>query len=260
MNAQQKVSPQHLPDKRPVTRGSTSQAASQAARSAAKAGISQAAPQGSGKQPAKTVYYSRATYQDVLDAPPNRVAEIVGGRLHTLPRPAPLHAQAGVSLGTTINGSFGPNTDEPGGWIIQYEPELHFNVPLRALTNDAGNGNDPATDNATQLEVLVPDWAGWRRERLPILPLTAYFTIAPDWVCEILSPSTRHLDLGAKRAAYAREGVPYLWLVDPEARSLEAFELQEGTWVSLACLTEDAMVSLPPFEAIRFPLSELWWR
>ena len=177
----------------------------------------------------------RATYQDVLDAPPHRVAEIVDGTLHTHPRPAAPHARASSSLGVKIGGPFDYDTDGPGGWWIIDEPELHF-------------GED----------ILVPDLAGWRRERMPEYPDTAYFTLAPDWVCEVLSPSTRRLDLHGKRPVYAREGVGHLWLVDPTDRTLEAFELRDGHWVLIESAKDDEPVSIPPFDAITFSLGDLW--
>ena len=105
---------------------------------------------------------------------------------------------------------------------------------------------------------MVPDIAGWRRERMPVYPDTAYTTLAPDWVCEVLSPSTRKLDLGGKSAVYARAGVGYIWFVDPIARSLEAKVLRGGKWVAIATLHDDATVSLPPFESISFSLGDLW--
>ena len=105
---------------------------------------------------------------------------------------------------------------------------------------------------------MVPDIAGWRRERMPVYPDTAYFTLAPDWVCEVLSPSTRKFDLGGKSAVYARAGVGHIWFVDPIARSLEARELRSTKWVKIATLHDDAIVSLPPFEAISFCLGDLW--
>ena len=178
---------------------------------------------------------TRATYQDVLDAPSHEVAEIVDGKLYTHPRPAVPHAVAASGLSHLIGSSFHSGSRDPGGWWIIIEPELHF-------------GDD----------VLVPDIGGWRRERLPVPPTGAYFTLAPDWVCEVLSPATRKLDLTLKRAAYAREGVAYHWFVDPEARSLAAFELQDGQWELIDTLYNDATVSLPPFEAISFSLAELW--
>lgn len=178
---------------------------------------------------------TRATYQDVLDAPPHMVAEIVDGTLYTQPRPSPRHSLASSELGICIGSPFHKGRGGPGGWWILDEPEVHL-------------GED----------ILVPDIAGWRRERMPELPTTAYFTLVPDWVCEVLSPSTRALDLGGKRSVYAREGVAYLWLVDPDARSLEAFELRGTVWVLMDTLFDDAPVSLPPFEAISFNLGDLW--
>ena len=177
----------------------------------------------------------RATYQDVLDAPPHQVAEIVDGALYTHPRPASRHARAGSSLGMKIGTPFDDGIGGPGGWWILDEPELHF-------------GDD----------IFVPDLAGWRRERMPEYPDAAYFTLTPDWVCEILSPSTRQLDLGRKRDIYAREGVAYLWIVDPDLCALEAFALQAGRWVSVGSLSGNASVSLPPFDAVSFPLGVLW--
>ena len=176
-----------------------------------------------------------ATYQDVLDAPPNIVAEVVYGALYTHPRPAMPHARAGFGLSFLLGGPFDYGRGGPGGWWIVYEPELHL-------------GED----------IVVPDLAGWRRTRMPEFPDTAYCTLAPDWACEVLSPSTRALDKGAKQSIYARENVRNLWFVDPDARSLEAFELLRGRWVPLAKLKGGATVSLPPFDAIQFNLSDLW--
>ena len=177
----------------------------------------------------------RATYQDVLDAPPHRVAEVIAGTLHTHPRPAMRHARASSGIGAKIAPPFDFGDDGPGGWWIIDEPELHL-------------GED----------IVVPDLAGWRRETMPEYPDAAYCTIAPDWVCEVLSPSTRRLDLNEKRALYSREGVCHLWFVDPDARTLEAFALREEQWVLIDTLVDDAPVSLPPFDAITFPLDALW--
>ncbi len=146
-----------------------------------------------------------ATYQDVLDAPPNVVAEIIGGRLVTHPRPAFRHGLAGSAIGGKLVPPFHFGDGGPGGWWIIVEPEIHL-------------GND----------IVVPDLAGWRRESLPEFPETAWIDVAPDWVCEIISPSTARYDRGEKREIYAREGVKHLWHVDPIDRLLEAFELQNG--------------------------------
>ena len=183
--------------------------------------------------------YRKATYQDILDAPPNMVAEIVDGRLHTQPRPIMPHAFTGSALAVMVGGPFSKGRGGPGGWWVVYEPELHF-------------GTFPNQD------IVVPDWAGWRRERMPEYPDTAYCTLAPDWVCEILSPSNRDLDTGRKSDIYAREGIPYFWLIDPRLRTLQALELQNGQWQTIATLTGDAQVAVPPFAAAPFPLNELW--
>jgi len=176
-----------------------------------------------------------ATYQDVLDAPPNMVAQLIGGTLHLHPRPAFRHARATSTLGVRIGGPFDSGPDGPGGWWILDEPELHL-------------GED----------VLVPDLAGWRRARMPDLPDAAHSELAPDWVCEVLSPGTRAIDLTDKRRIYAGVGVPHLWLVDPTARTLEAFDLRDGAWTLIAALKEAEDVRVPPFDAIAFPLSVLW--
>ena len=176
-----------------------------------------------------------ATYQDVLDAPPHRVAEIIDGTLHMNPRPAPRHALASSGIGAKVSPPYHYGDGGSGGWWIIFEPELHL-------------GED----------ILVPDLAGWRRERMPDYPETAYFTLPPDWVCEVLSPSARAMDQGKKRDIYAREGVAYLWFVDPDARTLEAFELRDSQWVLLKTLTDNDPVSLPPFDAISFSLGDLW--
>ncbi len=192
-------------------------------------------PAGAAVQQDESPAPRRAAYQDVLDAPPHRVAEIVDGILHTHPRPAIPHARASSSLGVKIGGPFDNDPGGPGGWWIVFEPELHFDE-----------------------DILVPDLAGWRRERMPKLPDAAYITLAPDWVCEVLSPSTRKLDLCGKRPVYAREGVAHLWLVDPTDRTLEAFELREGQWTLIATVADADPVGIPPFDAVTFSLADLW--
>ena len=177
----------------------------------------------------------RATYQDVLGAPANRVAEIIDGTLYTHPRPAAPHARASSSLGVKIGGPFDYDAGGPGGWWIIDEPELHLGE-----------------------EIVVPDLAGWRRERMPDYPDTAYFTLAPDWVCEVLAASARKVDLHEKRPIYAREGVPWLWLVDPIDRTLETFELLDGQWLLIASAKDDEPVSIRPFDAVTFKLGDLW--
>jgi Uma2 family endonuclease len=177
----------------------------------------------------------RATYQDVLDAPEHMVAELIRGALHLHPRPASPHARASSMLGVEVGGPFDRGRGGPGGWWIIDEPELHL-------------GED----------VLVPDLAGWRRERMPAYPDVPHFTIAPDWVCEVLSPSTRRVDLIEKREIYGVSGVGHLWFVDPIDRTLEVFARRDGGWILVTAIRDDAEVRAVPFEVVGFPLSALW--
>jgi Uma2 family endonuclease len=184
----------------------------------------------------------RATYADLEAVPPHKVAEIIDGMLHVQPRPAPRHTWASSLLGGELVGPFHRGRGGPGGWIILDEPELHFG---------------PAED----LDVLVPDLAGWRVERMPELPETAYFTLAPDWICEVLSPSTAATDRVEKMPIYAREGVRHAWLLDPLLETLEIFALNtENLWVLRGTHRGAAVVRAEPFDAIELDLSVLWQR
>ena len=176
-----------------------------------------------------------ATYDDLARLPDNLVAEIVNGELHASPRPAPPHARAGSIVGGLIVPPFDQGRGGPGGWWILYEPELHL-------------GGD----------VLVPDWAGWRRSRMPHLPATAYFPLAPDWVCEIVSPSTSSLDRVQKLSIYARERVAHAWLIDPLARTLEVLRLENARWTILATHEGRDVVRAEPFTEIELELPALW--
>ena len=179
---------------------------------------------------------SPATYDDVLALPENMVGEILGGGLYSHPRPAPRHARAYSALGFAVGGPFDGGINGPGGWWIIDEPELHLGP-----------------------DVIVPDIAGWRRERMPAFPDTAWFEQSPDWACEIPSPSTANTDRAVKMPIYAREKVAHLWLVDPDARTLENYHLQEDCqWLLLATLKDDDPVTQPPFDTITFDLNTLW--
>ena len=177
-----------------------------------------------------------ATYEDLCRVPDHLIAQIVQGQLITLPRPAPKHARASSSLGEELVGPFDKGRGGgPGGWWILDEPELHL-------------GED----------ILVPDIAGWRRERMPTLPESPYFELPPDWVCEVLSPSTARLDRVDKLPVYAHNGVPHAWLVDPDARTLEVLALHEGHWLVLKAYKDDEAICAEPFDAITFSLAALW--
>ena len=143
---------------------------------------------------------------------------------------------------------------EARGGRIHFEPELHLGDEIHSSrSSTSATRSSPARGRPD-----LPDLAGWRLERMPKLPDTPYFTLAPDWACEVLSPSTRRVDLQEKRPAYAREGVAHLWLVDPIDRTLEAFELRDGEWVLIATAKDDEPVSVRPFDAITFSLGDLW--
>lgn len=176
-----------------------------------------------------------ATYEDLLSVPDILVAEIIYGVLHTHPRPAPRHARASSSLGFEVGSPYDKGSGGPGGWWILDEPECHL-------------GDD----------IFVPDIAGWRKENMPKLPETAWFELAPEWVCEVLSPSTARLDRAEKMPLYAHYGVKYIWLVDPDLKTLEAYKNVNGQWVLLTTLDNDKDVSVEPFDAISFSLSALW--
>lgn len=178
---------------------------------------------------------SRATYADLGAVPPHMVAEIVNGVLETHPRPSPRHAGASSQLGYELIGPFDRGRGGPGGWIFLVEPELHLGA-----------------------DVVVPDLAGWRRERMSAEPEGAFIELAPDWVCEISSPSTAKLDRGPKRRIYARAGVGHLWLLDPQTKLLEAFARVADQWLLLATIGEGEEVRAAPFDAIGFPLDALF--
>lgn len=179
----------------------------------------------------------RATYADLAALPENVIGEIVDGELIASPRPALRHARASSRLGGVLGPPFDVGDGGPGGWIILDEPELH-------LSGDA----------------LVPDLAGWRRERVPEMPDVDAFTLAPDWVCEVLSPSTGVLDRARKLPIYARERVGHVWLVDPRLQTLEVFRREGSDWLLLGTFAGERRVRAEPFDAIDLDLSLLWAR
>ena len=174
-----------------------------------------------------------------MQVPDHLVAEIIDGELVTTPRPASPHALAASAIGARLFDRFnGPpgGADAPGGWWILDEPELHLSA-----------------------DVLVPDLAGWRRERMPVLEDRPAFVVAPDWVCEVISPSTGRIDRSRKMGIYAREGVRHLWFVDPAPCTLEVYRLEEGRWVVASTHGGAEVVRAEPFEAVDVDLAR-WWR
>jgi Uma2 family endonuclease len=177
----------------------------------------------------------RATYADLEALPENMIGQIIDGELIAMSMPAIPHAIASSVLSGLLVTAFQIGRPETGSWWILKRLELHF-------------GED----------VLVPDIAGWQRERMPQLRRAPFFTLAPDWVCEVLSPSTTTLNRKRKREIYAREGVEYVWLVDPDTRTLEVFRRREGQWVALGTHSGEARIRAEPFEALELDLGLLW--
>ncbi|MFO1431371.1 MAG: Uma2 family endonuclease [Candidatus Competibacteraceae bacterium] len=176
-------------------------------------------------------------YERLLALPENLVGEIIGGKLYTQARPSGRHGVAEGMIGAELLPPFQLGRNGPGGWWIVPEPELHF---------------------IRDTEVVVPDLAGWRRERMPTIPEGHRFEVVPDWVCEILSPGTVKKDRALKLPLYARYGVAYVWLMDPLECTLEAYELRDGAWLLLTTLKDDDPVSVAPFAAVTFSLGDLW--
>lgn len=176
-----------------------------------------------------------ATYQDVLDAPEYQVAEIIAGQLRLSPRPGVPATEVASALFGELRPPFGRGRGGPGGWVIVFEPECHI-----------------ADD------VLVPDLAGWRRERLPSLPDSAAFTVTPDWVCEVLSKSTERIDRTEKMERYRATGVKHLWLVHPRMKTVEVYRLVDEHWLQVAVYKDSECVRAEPFGAIELDLASLW--
>jgi len=177
----------------------------------------------------------RATYEDVLRSPEHCIAQVIDGDLHVHPRPATGHQHTASVLGEELGPPFRRGKGGPGGWVFFDEPELH-------LADD----------------ILVPDLAGYRTERMPVVRNAAYFTLAPDWICEILSPSTARIDRVRKVPIYAQHGVRHVWIIDPLARSLEVFRLEAGRLFLHATHADTEQVRAEPYEAIELDLALLW--
>jgi len=176
-------------------------------------------------------------YEQLEALPEGLTGEILNGQLHTQPRPIGPLARAETELSIDIGSAYGRGRGGPGGWWILVEPEIHF---------------------VTDQEVVVPDLAGWRKERMPRIPEGHRFEVVPDWVCEILSPSTASKDREVKLPLYAHYGVAYAWLVDPKRRTLEAFALDAGAWRLLTEASGTDTIAVAPFDALGLDLSNLW--
>lgn len=177
-----------------------------------------------------------ATYADLEALPPTWRGEIIDGELYAFPRPSAIHSNVESAVSGELHGPFQRSRGGPGGWWILVEPGI----------------------TVLESPEFSPDLAGWRRERLPTLPKTGPIPVVPDWVCEVLSPSTRAYDLTIKRPFYARIGVQWCWYIDPESRLLTVSKLVDGRWVELGIHPATATVRAEPFEAIEIVLAE-WW-
>ncbi|MFH0903129.1 MAG: Uma2 family endonuclease [Pseudomonadota bacterium] len=176
-----------------------------------------------------------AIYADIQALPENLVGEIIDDELIVTPRPALRHCRASTVLTYELVGPFQLGRGGPGGWWIIDEPELHLGR-----------------------QVLVPDLAGWRRERLPVIPDAVWLELAPDWICEVLSPSTERIDRSRKLKHYANHGVPWIWFLNPVAKTLEVLQLRDGAWMIVATHGEDELVRAAPFEVHELDLRSVW--
>ena len=178
-----------------------------------------------------------ATYEDIEALPVGWVGELIDDALWAFPRPAKWHAWAASVLGVVLGSTYGEGGGGPGGWWVLDEPELHLGR-----------------------QVLVPDLAGWRRERVPDLLARdePFFDVAPDWVCEVLSPSTAALDRGRKMALYHQEGVGHAWLVDPRAQALEVYRREASGWRLVGRHGGSEVIHAEPFDAEPLDLGRLW--
>jgi Uma2 family endonuclease len=178
----------------------------------------------------------KVTYDDLYDIPENMTGQIIDGEMIVTPRPSARHSHAASTLGGEVVPPyrFG-RSGGPGGWIILYEQELMFGEHL-----------------------LVPDFSGWRKERFPGVPQENWISVPPDWVCEILSPGTARVDRVRKMPIYARNEIPFLWLIDPTAQTLEAYRLEAGKWLLLGAFAENDKFRAEPFQEIEMDLGNFW--
>jgi len=177
----------------------------------------------------------KATYEDLYAIPEHMVGEIIDGELVVTPRPSARHTHATSILGGEIVPPYRLGRGGPGGWIILIETEIMLGEHL-----------------------LVPDLAGWRKERFPGVPKDNWISISPDWICEILSPSTAPTDKVRKMPIYAQFEIPHLWLIDPLCKTLDVFRLEAGRWMLLAAFAENDKVRAEPFQEVEIELNNLW--
>jgi len=175
-----------------------------------------------------------AVYARYAALPRGTKAEIVDGQVRVLPRPRAPHIRAASRLGGRLESAFGFDADGPGGWVILDEPELRLGDEIRA-----------------------PDLAGWRAERY-VDATDGPFTVVPDWVCEVLSPSTARYDRSEKMPLFAAQEVGHFWIVDPQGETLEVYRREGALWLAVASFGGDVHVRAEPFDAVELDLGALW--
>jgi Uma2 family endonuclease len=179
----------------------------------------------------------KTTYEQWLELPDNITGEIISGDLIASPRPGPKHSNVSTALGVKVGGPFQYGEGGgPGGWIILFEPEIHIKD-----------------------DIVVPDFAGWKRERLSKPPDEAYFSTVPDWICEILSPSSVKTDRIIKQQLYLSWKINHYWIVDPILKSVEILERAAENWVVKGLYSENDKMRAPPFDMVEIDLKSLWW-
>ncbi|MBF0102744.1 MAG: Uma2 family endonuclease [Desulfobacterales bacterium] len=175
-------------------------------------------------------------YDDLYSIPNSMIGQIIDGDLIAMPRPTYRHSNVVSALEDEIGPSYRRGRNGPGGWIILFEPEIQFGK-----------------------NILVPDLAGWKKEHLPSPPETNWCEVSPDWVCEVLSPSTIRIDRIKKMNIYAAYNVPYVWLIHPIDKTFEVFKLEHGRWILLSIHGENDKVRAEPFQEVEIDLNTLWW-
>lgn len=177
-----------------------------------------------------------AGWAEILAAPEGMEAEVIAGELWTHPRPRPEHGRVQHLLGGAVGFPFDLGRGGPGGWWLINEPDISFGPQ----------------------DIVNPDVAGWRRERVPEFHRERPIAIRPDWACELLSPSTARRDRHEKSNLYLHYDVSWYWLVDTDARLLQAFEAHEGRWVLLGTWGETDLARIPPFDAVDLIVGDLF--
>lgn len=177
----------------------------------------------------------KATYEDLLSLPDNVTGEIIDGELVVTPRPSRKHAKAAFALSGELAPPYDFGRGGPGGWVLLIEPEVRLGE-----------------------HTVVPDLAGWKKETFPVTEDSNWISVAPDWVCEILSPRTLRTDRVGKMGIYREHSVRHVWLLDPSNKTLEVFGLQSGAWMVLGFYVEDDKVRAEPFSEIEIAMENFW--